>query len=197
MDIQNLLSELLSSDSLKTLSKASGASQKDVKKVVAEALPKLLSGAEKQAQNGDTAEGFTKALLDHAKVDTSDIKGFLKNIDLEDGAKIIGHLLGKEKSSTTKAISEKTGVSSQKTGNILSAIGPLLMSILGKQVGSSGGSGIGELMGSLLGNVDISDLLGSFLGTGSKSKKSSTKKSTSKKDSVGTLVGGLLKKFLK
>lgn len=197
MDIQDILSQLLSSDALKGLSKASGASQKDVKKVITEALPQLLGAAEKQAKSGDTADGFTKALSDHAKDDTSDIKGFLKNVDLEDGAKIIGHLLGKDKSSTTKALAEKTGVTSQKTGNILSSLAPLLMSVLGKQAASSGSSDIGKLLGSLLGNVDISDLLGSFLGSSSKSKKSSTKKSASQKDSLGTLVGGLLKKFLK
>ncbi len=195
MDIQELLSQLLSSDAVKGLSKASGASQKDVKKVVSEVLPKLLGGAEKQAKGSDTAESFTKALSDHGKKDTSDIKGFLKNIDLEDGAKIIGHLLGKDKTKTTKTVSEKTGVSAKKTDNILSSIGPLLMSLLGKQLG---GDGVGELLGSLLGNVDITELLGSFLGGSTKSSKKTVKKSsTSDKSSLGSIVGSFLKKYLK
>lgn len=197
MDMQELLGELLSSDALKGLSKASGASQKDVKKVVSAALPQLLGGVEKQAKSGDTAESFTKALQSHAQADTSDIQSFLKNVDLEDGAKIIGHLLGGETGSAAAAVSAQTGVSSKKTGNILSSLAPLLMSVLGKKVGSSGGSGIGDVIGSLLGNVDISSLLGSFLGGSSKSKKSGSKKSASDKNSLGTMVGSLLKNLLK
>ncbi len=222
MDIQKLLSELLSADSVKGLSKASGASQKDVKKVVAAVLPSLLGGAKAQAESGDTAEGFTQALSDHAKDDTSDIKSFLANVDLEDGAKIIGHLLGGNQENTTKAVSAQTGVSAKKTGNILSSLAPLLMSLLGQQTGSdSSGSSIGSLMGSLLGNVDITSLLGGLLGGGSgnssgsmnlgsllggllggsskpsSSKPSSSSSSAKKKDSLGTVVGGILKKFLK
>ncbi len=222
MDIQKLLSELLSADSVKGLSKASGASQKDVKKVVAAVLPSLLGGAKTQAEGSDTAEGFTQALSDHAKDDTSDIKSFLANVDMEDGAKIIGHLLGGNQENTTKAVSAQTGVSAKKTGNILSSLAPLLMSLLGQQTGSdSSGAGIGSLMGSLLGNVDITSLLGGLLGgssgnssgsmnlgsllgglLGGSSKPSSSKPSSSsssakKKDSLGTVVGGILKKFLK
>lgn len=220
MDIQKLLGELLSADSVKGLSKASGASQKDVKKVVAAVLPSLLGGAKGQAESSDTAEGFTQALTDHAKADTSDIKSFLANVDLEDGAKIIGHLLGSNQENTTKAVSAQTGVSTKKTGNILSSLAPLLMSLLGQQTGSdSSGSSIGSLMGSLLGNVDITSVLGGLLGGGSgnsssskpnlgsllggllggSSKPSSSKPSSSgkKKESLGTVVGGLLKKFLK
>ena len=220
MDIQKLLSELLSADSVKGLSKAAGASQKDVKKVVAAVLPSLLGVAKTQAESSDTAEVFTQALSDHAKDDTSDIKSFLANVDLEDGAKIIGHLLGGNQENTTKAISAQTGVSTKKTGNILSSLAPLLMSLLGQQTGSdSSGSSIGSLMGSLLGNVDITSVLGGLLGgsssnssgsmnlgsllgglLGGSSKPSSSSSSSSsakKKDSLGTVVGGLLKKFLK
>lgn len=222
MDIQKLLSELLSADSVKGMSKASGASQKDVKKVVAAVLPSLLGGAKGQAEGSDTAEGFTQALSDHAKADTSDIKSFLANVDLDDGAKIIGHLLGGNQENTTKAVSAQTGVSAKKTGNILSSLAPLLMSLLGQQTGSdNSGSSIGGLMGSLLGNVDITSLLGGLLGGGSgnsssakpnlgsllggllggsskpASSSSSSSSSGKKKDSLGTLVGGLLKNFLK
>ncbi len=195
MDIEKLLGQLLSSDALKGLSKASGASKTDVKKVISEVLPDLLSGAEKQAKSADTAEGFTKALSDHAKVDTSDIKSFLKNIDLADGAKIIGHLLGKNTSSTTKAVSQKTGVTSEKTGNILASLAPLLMSLLGKQTGSDDSSSdIGDLMGSLLGSVDVADLLGGLLGS---SSKKTTKKTSSTQGNLTNVLGSLLKGLFK
>ncbi len=190
MDIQSLLGQLLSSDSLQGLSQASGASAADVQSVLTQALPALLGGAQKQAESNDTAEGFTKALSDHAKADTSDLGSFLGNLDLEDGAKIIGHLLGSEKESTTKSVAKSAGVSQKKTGNILSSVGPLLMTLLGQQAESDDkkDSGVGDLMGSLLGNVDVGSLLVGMLGGSTTTKKSG---------GLGGLLGGLLKGLFK
>ncbi len=191
MDIQKLLGDLLSSDAVKGISKSSGTSSKDVKSVLSQALPALLDGANKQAKDSKTSESFTKALSDHAKDDTSDLKGFLKNVDLEDGAKIIGHLLGSKKDSTTKSVAKKTGVSKDKTGDILSSVGPLLMSLLGKQADSDDkkDSGVGDLMGTLLENVDVGEILGGLLGSKSSSKKSGS--------GIGAKLGGLLKGLFK
>ncbi len=192
MDIQSLLGQLLSSDSLEGLSKASGASSSDVQSVLTQALPALLGGAEKQAKSSKTSESFTKALSDHAKADTSNLGDFLKNVDLEDGAKIIGHLLGGEKETTTKSVAKSAGVSKKKTGDILSSVGPLLLSLLGQQAESGGkkDSGVGDLMGSLLGNVDVGSLLIGMLGGGTTTQKK-------KSGGLGGMLGGLLKGLLK
>lgn len=189
MDLKKLTSTLLSSDSIKGLSSLTGASKGDVSNVLTEALPALLGGANKQAKGSDTTEGFANALSQHAKDDTSNLTGFLKNVDLGDGAKIISHLLGSDKDSITKSVSKKTGVSASKTNNILSAIGPLLMSLLGKQADEDDNkeSGVGALFGSLLDNVNIGELL-----TGSSSKPSETS-SGSKKGGLFSLLGKLLK----
>jgi len=203
MDIQKLAGTLLSSDALSGLSKKTGASKSEVKSVLTQVLPSLLSGAQSQADSADTAEGFAKALASHAKDDTGDLLGFLKNVDLEDGGKIIGHLLGGNTSSTTKAVAKKTGVSSSKVSDILSGAGPLLMSLLGQQADEDDDkdSGIGILMGSLLSNVDLGDLLtGLLTDDDSSSKSKSKKKKNSKKSSdsgLGSLLSGLLGKLLK
>lgn len=203
MDIQKLAGTLLSSDVLSGLSKKSGASKSEVKSVLTQVLPSLLSGAQSQADGSDTTDSFTKALASHAKDDTSDLLGFLKNVDLEDGSKIIGHLLGGNTSGTTKSVAKKTGVSSSKVTTILSGAAPLLMSLLGQQAEEDDDkdSGIGGLMGSLLSNVDIGDLLtGLLTDDDSSSKSKSKKKKSSKKSSdsgVGSLLSGLLGKLLK
>ncbi len=200
MDIQSLLGQLLSSDSLEGLGKASGASASDVRKVLTKALPLLLSGADQQAKGRDTSESFTKALAQHAKDDTSDLGSFLGNLDLADGAKIIGHLLGADTESTTKSVAKSAGVSKKKTATILSSAAPLLMTLLGQQADSDGkkDSGVGELMGALLENVDVGSLLISILGdsgSGRKSGRKSSKKSSS--PSIGTIIGKVIKSFLK
>lgn len=189
MDLQKLAGTLLSSDSVKGLSKLSGVSSKNVKNILSEALPSLLNGADAQAKNSDTTESFAAALTQHAKSDTGNLAGFLKNVDLSDGAKIIGHLLGSDSDSTTAKVAKKAGVSTSKTNTVLSAAAPLLMSLLGKQAEEDDGkdSGVADLMGSLLSNVDIGDVLTGLLGGNNSGSK----------PSGSNLLSGLLKLFKK
>lgn len=200
MDIKKLTSTLLSSDSIKGLSSLTGASKGEISSVLSEALPALLNGANGQAKDETTAGGFAEALAQHAKDDTGNLVSFLGKVDLGDGAKIISHLLGSGKDSLTKTVAKKTGVSSSKIGDILSAVAPLLMSLLGKQADEDEEkeSGVGALLGNLLDNVDVGDLLSGLISTNI-SSDSSTGKKTVKKDSDTAASGlmGILGKLLK
>lgn len=198
MDINKLAGVLLGSDSISGLSSLTKVADKDVNSVLAEALPALLLGANNQAKGKDTTESFAEALADHAKADTKDVEGFFGNIDLEDGAKIIGHLLGTEKSDVTKKVAKKTGVSDDKTAMILAAAAPLLMSLLGQQADEDDNksAGVEALIGALLENVDLVELL---TGTSSNDsgKKKSTKKKSAKKKEDNSVAGGLLNGLFK
>lgn len=182
MDISSIMTTLLSSDSVKNLSKKTGSSQKDVTNVLTSALPLLLDGANGQAKDESTAESFVKALAKHGDNDTSDIAGFLGNVDMEDGAKIIGHLLGAGTESTTKKVSKASGASSDSTAQIMSAAAPLLMSLLGQETKQERDNGdiIADVIGSVIKNVDVGSLVMGMLG-GDNDSKTTTKKSTSKK----------------
>lgn len=201
MDMEALMNAMLSSDSIKTMSKKTGTSQKDVKNVLASALPALLSGAENQAKDQETAAGFVGALSDHAKDDTSDVTSFLSGVDLDDGNKIIAHLLGSKKGATAKKAAEKAGISTGQSSLILSAAGPLLMSLLGQQASTASeeensSAGIGGLMGALLSNTDVTSLLMGLLGGGSeeetKPASSSKKKKKKKSEEDNSLLGKLI-----
>ncbi|MBQ4283378.1 MAG: DUF937 domain-containing protein [Lachnospira sp.] len=204
MDLKKIASTLLSSDSISELSNVTGSSKSDVKKVLSSAIPALLNGANSQANDKNTTESFTKALSDHAKDDTSNLASFLGNVDLADGAKIVTHLLGSGKSDVTKSVSKETGVSSKNTNQILSAVAPLLMSLLGKQADEDDDkeSGVGALFSSLLDNVDIGDIIGGLTSTNTstgtaKKKKKKTGKKESSNSGIGSIVSGLLGKLLK
>lgn len=164
MDLNTLMGAMLSSDSIKSISKASGASQKDVKAVLSSALPGLLNGAAQQANNSQTAAGFAGALAKHAKSDTRDLGSFLSGVDLADGGKIIAHLLGANTTAATQQTASASGVDAAKVAKILAVAAPLLMSLLGKQASQSSGSNLGTLMNSLLGGGNAGSLIGSLLG---------------------------------
>lgn len=207
MDLTKLAGTLLSSDSISGLSNLTGASNKDVSNVLAQALPALLSGANSQAKDKDTAESFATALSDHAKDDTKDLSKFLGNVDLTDGTKILTHLLGSDKDNVIGNIAKSTGVSKKDTNSIVSAIAPLLLSLLGQQTEEDDDkdTGAAGLVGALLENVDVADLLTGLLtdNSSSSSSSSSGKKKTNKKKKassdnsgnlLGSIIGGLLKK---
>lgn len=196
MDFKKLAGTLLSSDSINGLSNATGASAKDVTSVLTNALPTLLNGAKDQANDKDNMEGFVNALSQHAQVDTKDLSKFLGNVDMKDGGKIIGHLLGAGKNDTLSTIATQSGVSQNKTNDILSALAPLLMSLLGQQTqAEESSSPIGGLFGSLLDNVDMGNVLMGLLGSSSTEETTTTgkKKKKKKKDeeSSNNLLSGL------
>ena len=172
MDLNALMSTMLSNESIENLGLKTDSSPDEVRGVLGSALPLLLNGANAQATNQDTAAGFVGALQQHSQDDASNIPSFLGNVDLGDGAKIIAHLLGANTATQTQAVAQQTGVSQQQTGNILSAAAPLLLTLLGQQAASGSNSssnnalGIGSLMGSLMGSGDMTSLLGGLLGGG-------------------------------
>lgn len=169
MDLNALLSTMLSEESINNLGAKAEASPEEVRGVLGSALPLLLGGVSTQANNQATASGFVGALNQHAQDDASNLSSFLGNVDMGDGAKIIAHLLGANTATQTQAVAQQTGVSQAQTSNILSAAAPLLLTLLGQQVAGNNqnnSAGIGSLMGSLMGSGDMSGLLGSLLGGG-------------------------------
>ena len=220
MDLMSMMSTMLSEDSINQMSQKTGTTNEDVKNVLLSALPAMLNGVQGQADGEDTVAGFAGALESHAQADTSDITAFLSNVDLEDGNKIVGHLLGADQKATTKAAAEKAGLSVGSTGNILSAAAPLLMSLLGQQTAqaqtqaqaqpqgflSLGGSNTaqaasssgGGLFGSLFGGGQQQSaassgggLLGSLFG-GGQQQAAQTQQSAGGGNLLGSLIGGML-----
>ena len=134
MDLASMMQTMLNSDSIAQMSQRTNTSTDNVKSVLLSAMPAMLSGVQKQASGRNTVAGFAGALDTHAKDDTSDITAFLSNVDIQDGEKIVGHLLGRKTAATTKTAAKKAGLSTTDTGSILGTAAPLLMSLLGQQV---------------------------------------------------------------
>ena len=186
MDLSSLMNVFLSQQSQQGISTATGSSSSDVTSILASALPSLLAGANKQSQQTSTATSFAKALASHAQDDTSNLSSFYNNVDLNDGAKIIQHLLGNKTNATIKTVANQAGVTQNQAGSVLAAAAPLLLSLLGQQTTAQTKTAATQkaktaqttnLMSSLLSNVDVGSLIGTMLGSGSSSKKSSSKKS--------------------
>ncbi len=209
MDLTSMMKTMLSPDSIAKMSEKTGASTDEVKSVLLSALPAMLNGVQGQAGSRETVEGFAGALESHAKDDTSDVAAFLSNVDIKDGQKIVGHLLGGDKAAATKAAAQKAGLSNAAAGRILGAAAPLLMSLLGQQVSQavqaqgqqqaapSGGGLLAGLLGSgqqqATQSAGLGGLLGSLLGGAQQQPQPQQPQPQQNADAnpLGSLVGGM------
>ncbi|MBQ0018017.1 MAG: DUF937 domain-containing protein [Clostridiales bacterium] len=157
MDIK----DLINAETLKTISEATGVDSKDVVTVLADTLPSLMKGAGEQNSNVETAASFIEALMEHGDKDSSNMSSFIKNIDVDDGAKIVKHLLGAKETATAEKAAKATGLDKKKILKILAIAAPIIMNQLGKDAKKSSkksSSDMGDVVTSILKNIDGDDV---------------------------------------
>lgn len=164
MDIKDVMEMAIKAGAVEQVGKMMGVSDKEASSAIAEILPVLIQGMQGQAKGKDTKDSFIKALNDHGKDDTSDIGKFIKNIDLDDGAKIVNHLLGsKEKEEVAAKAGKKSGLDAGTVIKIMAVVAPILMTQMGKKANNeakqSSSGDMGGIVGSLLDNVDVGDVI--------------------------------------
>lgn len=203
--------DLLNSDLGKTIiSGVAGQTGQDESKtgsVLTMALPVLMQAMKRNTATPQGAEGLLSAL--NSKHDGSILDNlgglFGGGVDsnvLDDGGKILGHVLGGKQQHVENALSQKSGMDAGSVAQILKVAAPILMGVLGKQSKQqnvNNSSGIEGLLGGLLGGNSpkqeqsfiesildadgdgsvIDDVAGMVLGGGKK------------KGGLGGLLGGL------
>ncbi|CAL2079869.1 conserved protein of unknown function [Tenacibaculum sp. 190524A02b] len=204
--------DILGSDLGKTIiSGVAGSTGQDTSKtsnVLTMALPVLMKAMQRNAATPEGAEGLMGALSNKHDGSILDNLGDLfnggVNADvIQDGGKILGHVLGNKQQGVEQVIGQKAGIDAGAVANILKTAAPILMGVLGKQSrqnGISNSGDLGGLLGGLLGGSStqkeqsfleqildadgdgsvIDDVAGMVLGGGNQQK------------SGGGLLGGLL-----
>ena len=157
MDLNTLMSSLLSDANIKSVARKAGVSDEEAASVLATSLPVMLNGANGQASDGHTTESFFQAVRDHAGKDP-------EKVDLKEGGKIVGHLLGTDEEAAENAIATRAGMKPSTVGLILAAAAPLIMNALGSSTSSSTSSaGTASLLNALLGGASNSNASGSLM----------------------------------
>ena len=163
MDMNDVLKIMMSSGAAEQVSQQAGISVDDAVKVMGDVLPVLLQGMKGQATNEATQKGFLQALADHSKDDTNDLKKFVKNVDTEDGAKIVNHLLGQETEAVAAKAKKKSGIDTKTILKIMAILAPLLMSKMGKTAQSKSkkkdASDMMSVVSGMLDGVDAGDVI--------------------------------------
>lgn len=179
------IGQLLAGDGLSAVSKRARCSEAKTAKVLSLGIPTLIAGMKKNVSTPEGDASLAKALGDHSGKSTGDVKSFLKAVDVKDGKKILGHVLGDQKDATVEKLSKASGLSGTTILNILAQVAPLLLTLLGNQqsqpaetvqpITTAQSSGLGGLLGGLLGGgssssgggLNVSSLLLGALTSGS------------------------------
>lgn len=188
MDLSNLLGSLLSEgQTLEDIARKVGANPTDVKKAATMSLPTLVEALNKNAQDEEKRASLNKALEDHSEDNVENLQGFLNNMDLEDGQKMLGHILGGKKSQVESNISKSSGLSSGQVTGLLAMLAPILIGMLGKKKKEENIS-----KDSL---PDLTGSLGNILGGGSGGGLMDMAKKVLDKDQDGSFLDDLMGGF--
>jgi len=191
--ILDILTSALGGGAIDAISKKLGLSPAVTTKIVQAAIPLLLSGLARNTSTSAGANSLQNALQkDHDGSILDDVLGALTGGDQSDGAGILGHIFGNQRTSVQQGLGKVTGANANQAGQVLEMLAPILMGALGKQTAESGidAGGLGDL---LRGNVQHiektqpaqADIMNSVLGM------LDTNKDGSVLDDVGGFLGRL------
>jgi len=210
--ILDLLSGPLGQQLISGVSQQTGQSADKTGSVLSMALPVLMGAMKRNASSPEGAQGLMNALSNkHDGGILENLSGlFGGGVDdsvMNDGAGILGHVLGGKQSQVQNALSQKSGIDAGSIGNILKVAAPILMGFLGqqsRQQNVSDANGLGSMLGGLMGGDSsggkqqsliesfldsdgdgsiLDDVAGMVLGGGNK-----------KSGGLGGLLGGLFGK---
>ena len=154
--------DLLNSDLGKTIiSGVAGQTGQDTNKtsgLLTMALPVLMQAMKNNASTPQGAEGLLGALK--GKHDGSILDnlgglfgGGVDNNVMQDGERILGHVLGGKQQNVQNALSQKSGMDAGSVAQILKVAAPILMGVIGKQTRENNvnnSADLGGLLGGLL-----------------------------------------------
>lgn len=209
MSLLDLLSSPMGKQLISGVSNQTGNSTDQTGSVLTMALPLLMGAMKKNAATPEGAQGLMSALENkHDGSILNNLGGlFGGGVDdsvKEDGAGILGHVLGGKQPQVENAISQKSGVDAGTVGTILKVAAPILMGMIGQQKQQqnvSDASGLQSLLGGMMGGGQQAEkqqsLIESFLdsdGDGSILDDVASLALGGNKGGIGGLLGGLFGK---
>ena len=178
-----LLNGMTSQSSLSSLSARSEASPDQISSLLSSALPKLMGQVSSNASTQEGADSLMHALSQHTS--TASFEDQIKDADLEDGSKIIGHIFGSDLDSVLSELSGKSDLSVPQVNSILDSVAPAMMSgISGSLSGAAGKNGAKIDLSDGIDMKDVAGLLSMVLGGSDDSGKS--------EEGLGGAIGGVL-----
>jgi len=149
MSMIEILMQQLGGDATRQLGQKVGLDENAASKAIAGALPMVLGGLARNAQQKGGAEALLGALdRDHDGSILDDLGGFLQGGGGQ-GEAILGHVFGGKRPAVESALGQASGIDKGQAGQLMAMLAPLVMAALAKQKKSSGldAGGLAQMLG--------------------------------------------------
>ncbi|OPL17549.1 MAG: hypothetical protein AVO38_00785 [delta proteobacterium ML8_D] len=124
---------MLSGDALNKVSQQIGVPESKAKEALPDVLAVLTGALAKNSSQEQGARELSNALAkDHDGSLLNNLSDYISNYKQASGDGILGHVLGNNRTTVEKSLSQKTGLDMGSIGNLLTMAAPLLMGMLGK-----------------------------------------------------------------
>ncbi|MCB0164060.1 MAG: DUF937 domain-containing protein [Anaerolineae bacterium] len=130
----NTLAGQIDDRTIQQLSSQIGADQRSTEQAISAALPMLVGALERNTTSAQGAASLTNALQrDHTGTILNNLPAALSDpATLQDGAAILGHVLGANQSNVQSGISSFSGLDQNSTGQLLALLAPVVLGALGQ-----------------------------------------------------------------
>jgi hypothetical protein len=156
--LEDLLGQQQGNQAVDQISQNLGANPSVVNSAIQMALPAILSGLARNAQNPQGAESLNNALeKDHNGGLLDNLMGYLggglpapaETTRQTDGGGILGHIFGNNQTQVAKEVSKNTGLDMGQVAQLLITLAPIVMNYLGqkKQQENLGADGLSNWLG--------------------------------------------------
>ena len=148
--LTEMLTQQLAGGALSQISSKIGADEGTTAKAIALAVPLLTAALARNSSTPAGAEALNQAIArDHDGSVLDNLMGFLGNSESGNGAGILGHVLGGQRSNVENGLAQSTGLDPSSAGQLLETVAPLVMGALGKTQQQQGldASSLSEFLG--------------------------------------------------
>jgi len=157
--ILDLLNSPIGKQIISGVSSQTGQSADKTGNLLSMAMPVLMGAMQRNASTPEGASGILGALSGKHSGGILDnlgglFEGGVEDSVTNDGAGILGHILGGKQPAVENALSQKAGMDAGSVGQILKVAAPILMGVLGKQASQnnvSDANGLASMLGNMAG----------------------------------------------
>lgn len=156
MSLTNDLLSQLQGAPVQQISQQLGIDANQASGAITAALPLLMGALGNNAAQPQGAQALLGALnTNHSGLDIGSVLGAVLSgggsTPAANGAGILGHIFGGSQDRAETGLSQATGLSSDRTKQLLVILAPIVMAFLAKRMGSNGQSNDASSLGQLLG----------------------------------------------
>ena len=131
--LTEMITRQLAGSAITQLSNKIGTDPRTTSAAIGVILPLLISALSRNSSTPEGAEALNQAVArDHDGSILDNLQDFLGNSESANGAGILGHVFGDNRSSVENGVAQTTGLAPSAAGQLLETMAPLVMGALGK-----------------------------------------------------------------